>query len=61
MEIGLSTLEIEAADQGLNYEELLDQRAKEVKAFTDRGLIPPTWANIVPGRQPDERDNHDKN
>ncbi|HET8686689.1 MAG TPA: hypothetical protein VFM18_08495, partial [Methanosarcina sp.] len=44
MNMGLSTLEIEAAEQGLNWEEILDQRAKEVEAFKERGLDLPMWS-----------------
>jgi capsid protein len=44
MEAGLSTLEIEAAENvGEDWEELLDQRASEKKALEDRGLKPFTW------------------
>lgn len=44
MEAGLSTLEMECADQDLDWEENLDQRARELKGFRDRGLEPPaSW------------------
>lgn len=53
MDAGLSTLEAEAAEQGMDWEETLDQRAVEIKAFKDRGLEPPSWAqlNQVPAQQ----------
>lgn len=51
MEIGLSTLEDEAADQGHDYEEILDQLAVEAKAFDERGLQRPSWMGASPRRQ----------
>lgn len=45
MDAGLSTLEMEAADNlGEDWEEMLDQRARELAAFKERGLPPPSWA-----------------
>lgn len=47
MDAGLSTLENESADlAGEDWEETLDQRAREIKGFRDRGLEPPTWAQL---------------
>jgi lambda family phage portal protein len=44
MEAGLSTLEAECADQNMDWEENLDQRARELEAFKARGLEPPaSW------------------
>lgn len=40
---GLSTLKRECAEQGLDWEEVIAQRAIEVKAFKDAGLPPPQW------------------
>ena len=54
MDAGLSTLENEAAENaGEDWEDLLDQRAREVDGFKRRGLEPPTWANLggMPSRQ----------
>lgn len=52
MDAALSTLEDECAEQGLDWEENLDQRAREVKAFSDRGLAVPSWAAMnVPAGQ----------
>lgn len=42
MGAGLSNLELEAAQQGLDWEENLDQLAREKEAFESRGLEPPT-------------------
>lgn len=50
MEAGLSTLEQEAAAQGLDYIENLDQRRREKAAFEERGLEPP--ASWLQTRQP---------
>ncbi|MGO4416626.1 phage portal protein [Cupriavidus sp. KB_39] len=40
---GLSTLKRECAEQGLDYEEVIQQRAIEVRMFKDAGLPPPKW------------------
>lgn len=46
MDAGLSTLEAECAEQGLDYEEVLDQRKREIDAFAARGIPVPTWAGM---------------
>lgn len=47
MDAGLSTLEAEAAENvGADWEDLLDQRAREVEGFKARGLPVPTWAGM---------------
>lgn len=38
MEIGLSTLEEECASQGLDWEEVLEQRLREKNKLTELGL-----------------------
>lgn len=43
MDAGLSTLQRECAEQGLDYEEIIDQRAREVAMFKEKGLPPPNW------------------
>lgn len=51
MEAGLSTLEIEAAENvGADWEELLDQRQIESEAFKLRGLVMPVWGTPEPGK-----------
>ncbi|MDE1901510.1 MAG: phage portal protein [Alphaproteobacteria bacterium] len=45
IDAALSTLEAECAEQGLEVEEVLDQRARELKMFADRGIPLPSWAN----------------
>lgn len=59
MEAGLSTLEMEAAENaGLDWEEVIDQRAIEIKRFKDRGISPPTWADVrdaKPGIDPGDK------
>lgn len=41
----MSTLEMEVSENvGEDWEELLDQRAREIEAFKERGLPVPTWA-----------------
>jgi capsid protein len=44
MDAGFSTLENECAEQGLDWEENLDQRALEVARFRDLNLPLPDWA-----------------
>ncbi|PXX49382.1 phage portal protein [Aquitalea magnusonii] len=47
MDAGLSTLEAEAAENvGEDWEEILDQRQREIAAFKQRGLTPPSWAGM---------------
>ncbi|MFV1851632.1 MAG: phage portal protein [Thalassospira sp.] len=41
MENNLSTLQTEAAEQGQDYREILDQRAREKDEFEERGLVYP--------------------
>lgn len=43
MDAGLSTLHRECAEQGLDYEEVIDQRAREIALFKEKGLPPPDW------------------
>jgi capsid protein len=47
MDGGLSTLKKECAEQGLDWEEVIAQRAIEVAAFKRAGLTPPEWAGAV--------------
>lgn len=47
LSMGLSTLQDEAADQGVDYEENLDQRQREQKDFEDRNLTMPAWSGQV--------------
>ncbi len=47
MDAGLSTLEQEAAENsGEDWEELLDQRQREIEAYKERGLPVPSWAGM---------------
>jgi capsid protein len=43
MDAGISTLQRECSEQGTDWEENIDQRAIEVRAFKDKGLPPPNW------------------
>lgn len=43
LDAALSTLEDECAKQGLDYEEVLDQRAHELQMMRDRKIPPPVW------------------
>ncbi len=52
MQGGLSTLENEAAEQGADWEEIVDQRAVEIARFKERGLeLPEIYQGVV--SQPD--------
>jgi lambda family phage portal protein len=44
MDAALSTLEDECAEQGLDYEEVLEQRAYELKRFDELKIPRPAWA-----------------
>jgi lambda family phage portal protein len=46
MEAGISTLEHEAAEQGMDWEEVAEQRAVEQRFYEEKGLPPPKWAQI---------------
>ncbi|WP_225548141.1 phage portal protein [Chromobacterium violaceum] len=43
MDAGLSTLKRECAEQAMDYEEAIDQRALEVRKFKEAGLKLPDW------------------
>ncbi|MGF6792762.1 phage portal protein [Paraburkholderia sp. 35.1] len=47
MDAALSTLKRECAEQGLDYEEVLHQRAMEIKLMNELGLPLPDWAGDV--------------
>ncbi|TAL89277.1 MAG: phage portal protein [Candidimonas sp.] len=44
MDAALSTLKRECAEQGMDYEEVIQQRAVEVRQFKEAGLPPPNWS-----------------
>ncbi len=62
MDIGLSTLKAEAAEQGRDYEEIIDQRALEIEMFKARGIPLPPWVNpeAIKGLADDEPAPNDK-
>lgn len=60
LDAGFSTLEEECAAQGIDWEETLEQRAREVKRFEKLGLPLPQWAGEAvrgpsPGPDPAQR------
>lgn len=55
MDAGLSTLRQECAEQGLDYEEVIAQRALEVKMFRKAGLNPPVWYGDTPAHTAAEK------
>lgn len=57
LEIGLSTLEDEAAEQGADWEDNLDQLEVEAEAYDKRGLARPSWQGAsprAPGQSPQQ-------
>lgn len=58
MDAGLSTLQRECAEQGLDYEEVIEQRAREAALFKDKGLPPPNWygSDATKAAQPEEEE-----
>ena len=46
LEAGTSTLEAEAAEQGLDWEEVLNQRRIENEAYQAAGVPVPAWGNV---------------
>lgn len=46
METGLSTLEDECASQGLDWEEVLMQRVRELKRMKELGISPSENGNL---------------
>ena len=59
MACGLSTLEKECAEQGEDYEEILDQQAIEFAMREERGLPQPSPQNDNQAKQPDPQDPED--
>jgi lambda family phage portal protein len=57
MEIGLSTLEAECASQGLDWEEVLEQRAREKSKLAELGL---TLGETNANNEPIEEDEQEK-
>ncbi len=56
LEIGVSTLEQECAEQGLDWEEVLVQQAVEQKRRAELGVAAPAAAQWVVGKQGPEQD-----
>lgn len=53
MDAGLSTLQVECMEQDLDWEDVLDQRKREIDKCKELGIPVPSWANINPaGTQP---------
>ncbi|BAK75397.1 phage portal protein, lambda family [Pseudogulbenkiania sp. NH8B] len=48
MNAGISTLEAECAEQGLDWEEVLEQRAREQQRMRELGIDPATLAKVAP-------------
>lgn len=55
MDAGLSTLESECADQGLDYEEVLDQQQREMEMRKERGLAMPGPPLLMPDDENEEK------
>jgi lambda family phage portal protein len=57
MDAALTTLELQCAEQGLDYQEVSEQRRYEVQLFREKGLPLPQWAgdvNATQASQPSE-------
>lgn len=54
MDAALTTLKQEAAEQGSDWEELLDQRQIEIEAFRERGIPLPEWGGSEMATRTDE-------
>ena len=54
MESGLSTMEAECAEQGLDWEEVLEQRAFEQARMRELGIVPAAAAKPGPGEPPED-------
>jgi lambda family phage portal protein len=55
MDGALTTLEDECAEQGLEYEEVLEQRRFEVELFKEYGLPLPEWAGAAGDQTPQKQ------
>ena len=47
MQSGLSTLQRECAEQGLDWQEVIEQRAREIAAMQESGHPLPDWTNVA--------------
>ena len=47
MDAGFQTLEDVCGEQGLDYEEVLEQRAQEIQMFDDLKIPRPEWSGQV--------------
>lgn len=54
MDAGVSTLQTETAEQGADWEEVLDQRARERKRMADLGIPEPAWIAGIAAQSGDE-------
>lgn len=54
LDAGLSTMEEEAADQGLDWEELIDQRAIEIARYKEKGVPLPAWGQTIAATEADK-------
>jgi lambda family phage portal protein len=56
MDAGLSTLQRECAEQGVDWEEMVQQRAIEMREFSENGLPLPNWYgnDAMNAQQPEE-------
>lgn len=61
MNAGLSTLKRECAEQGLDWEEVVHQRAVEVRLFKELDLDLPNWADDGGGSSSEGKGSHDPN
>lgn len=55
MDAGVSTLQQEAAEQGHDWEELLDQRSRERARMRELGIPEPAWIAGIDAQSPEEQ------
>jgi capsid protein len=61
MEIGLSTLEEECASQGLDWEEVLEQRSREKNKMKELGLTEADLTKVMSVAPTTEENNKNEN
>lgn len=59
MDTAVSTLRDEAAEQGADWEEQLDQRQIEIEGFRERNIPLPSWSNEEAAKTDEETGSHD--
>jgi len=56
LDMGVSTLEDECAEQGKDWQDVLRQRAREIKVMEEHGLVAPAWAKNLGSNSQESRE-----